>query len=54
MQKDLLDGTDLIGPLATLAVLFAIIRVLAARRVRPPYVRSDEAPASFQRLGLDS
>jgi hypothetical protein len=54
MQKDVLDGTDIIGPLATLALLFAILRVMSATRVRPPYVRFDEAPASFQRLGLDT
>ena len=30
MQKDLLDGTDIIGPLATLAVLYAILRVMSA------------------------
>jgi uncharacterized protein (DUF2236 family) len=54
MQKDVLDGTDIIGPLATLAVLYVIFRVMSATRVRPPYVRFDEAPASFQRLGLDT
>jgi hypothetical protein len=54
MQKDVLDGTDIIGPVATLVVLFAILRLMSATRVRPPYVRFDEAPASFVRLGLDT
>lgn len=36
----------------TLAVIFAILRVASLRRARLPQVEFDEAPASFQRLGL--
>ena len=54
MQSDALQGSSMTGSLMTLAVLFAILRVMAVKRTRLPYVEFDEAPASFQRLGLDT
>jgi hypothetical protein len=53
MQKDALLGTGAASTLITLTVLFAILRVMALKRARPPHVEFDEAPAGLQRLGLD-
>jgi hypothetical protein len=52
-QHDALQGTG-IGLLITLAAVFAAIRVLSAKRGALPLVQFDEAPATYQRLGLDS
>jgi hypothetical protein len=54
MQNNALQGGGAIGALVTLAGLFAILRVMSVKRTRLPYVEFDEAPATFQRLGLDS
>lgn len=53
MQNDALQGTSAIRSLITLAVVFAILRAMSVKRARLPYVEFDEAPATFQRLGLD-
>jgi hypothetical protein len=54
MQYDALYGTGAIALALALAVLFAAIRVARVRRARLPHVEFDEAPATFQRLGLDA
>lgn len=54
MQNDALLNGHAIDALLTLAVLFAILRVWSLKRTRLPSVEFDEAPASFQRLGLDT
>jgi hypothetical protein len=38
----------------TLLSVYAVLRLVSAARPRLPYVQFDEAPATFQRLGLDS
>ena len=53
MQHEFLEGAGSTRTLLTLAVVFAIVRVLSVKRARLPYVEFDEAPATFQRLGLD-
>lgn len=53
MQYDALYGDRAIGALLTLAIAFVILRVITLKRARLPYVDFDEAPATFQRLGLD-
>jgi hypothetical protein len=53
MQYDALYGDRAIGALITLAIAFAILRVITVKRARLPYVEFDEAPVTFQRLGLD-
>jgi hypothetical protein len=53
MQNDVLQGRSTIAPLLTLAVVFAILRVVSVKRARFG-VEFDEAPATFQRLGLDT
>jgi hypothetical protein len=52
MEKDALRAGSAIRVLATLAVVFAILRVISVKRTRPPSVEFDETPASFRRLGL--
>ena len=54
MQYDALQGTSALSSLITLAVVFAILRVMSLKRARLPYVEFDEVPATFQRLGLDT
>jgi hypothetical protein len=54
MQNDALLNGNPISALITLAILFAILRVWSLTRARRPNVEFDEAPASYQRLGLDS
>ena len=39
--------------LLTLVAVYASLRLVAVTRARLPYVEFDEAPATFQRLGLD-
>jgi hypothetical protein len=53
MQYDALFGDRALGALLTLAFAFAILRVITVKRARLSYVEFDEAPATFQRLGLD-
>jgi hypothetical protein len=52
MQYNALHGANMTRALVMLAVLFAIFRVMSLRRARLPYVEFDEAPATYQRLGL--
>jgi hypothetical protein len=52
MELEALQGGGAIRLFVTLAVLFAILRVVSLKRARLPNVEFDEAPASFQRLGL--
>jgi hypothetical protein len=53
MEYDVLQGTKTLGTVLTLAGVFGILRVMSLKRGRLPYVEFDEAPVSFQRLGLD-
>ena len=53
LQYGVLQGTNVVSGLVTLAVLFVILRVVALTRPRLPEVKFDESPATFQRLGLD-
>jgi hypothetical protein len=52
MQTQAVVSGDPTRILITLAVLFVVLRVASIRRVRRPLVEFDEAPSSFQRLGL--
>jgi hypothetical protein len=52
MQYTALQSGNLTRVLVTLAILFAIFRIMSLRRARLPYVEFDEAPATYQRLGL--
>ena len=52
VQYAALLGGGAIRALLTLAVVWAVLRVMSAKRARLPYVEFDEAPATFQRLGL--
>jgi hypothetical protein len=54
MQYDALQRTGAASAFAVLAVLFTILRMASSKRMRPPYVMFDEAPSTFQRLGLDT
>jgi hypothetical protein len=53
MQYEVLEGAGRTRTLIALAVVFVMARVISAKRTRLPYVEFDEAPATFQRLGLD-
>ena len=53
MQNDALVSGNPTSALLTLAILFAIVRVWSLKRTPLPHVDFDEAPASYQRLGLD-
>jgi hypothetical protein len=52
MQMQAMVNGDPTRILIWLAVLFAGLRVASLRRVRRPLVEFDEAPSTFQRLGL--
>jgi len=52
MQVEAMVNGDPTRILITLAVLFVVLRVASLRRVRRPLVEFDEAPSTFQRLGL--
>ena len=54
MQFEALQGTGMIRILVTLGVVFIVLRVMSAQRPRLPDVVFDEAPTTFQRLGLDA
>jgi hypothetical protein len=54
MQYDALYGTSAGSSLLTLGILFAVFRVMSLKRARLPQIEFDEAPATVQRLGLDS
>lgn len=52
MQTEALRGAGLMRAMITLAVLFAVLHLLSAKRPRPPHVEFDAAPATIQGLGL--
>ncbi len=52
MQHAALQSGNAVRVLITLAAAFAILRVMSLKRTRLPAVEFDEAPATFQRLGL--
>lgn len=52
MQYATLQSGTPTRALLTLAALFVIVRVISLKRARLPYVEFDEAPATYQRLGL--
>jgi hypothetical protein len=52
MQADAIVSGDATRILITLAVIFAVLRVASIRRVRRPLVEFDEAPSTYQQLGL--
>ena len=54
MQHDALQGYGAIRLLIVLTAAFVILRVMSVRRARVPHVEFDEAPATYQRLGLNS
>jgi hypothetical protein len=54
MQHEALLGSGAASLFTTLAIVFVILRVMRLKRARLPYVDFDEAPATFQRLGLDT
>jgi hypothetical protein len=53
MEHDVLQGTSAVPLLMTLAVAFTVFRVRSVMRSRPRHVDFDEAPATFQCLGLN-
>ena len=52
MQNSALHSGNPVRVIATLAALFAIFRLMSQNRARLPNIDFDEAPASFQGLGL--
>ena len=52
MQNTALRTGNPVRVLVTLSVLFGFFRILSLNRVRLPNVDFDEAPATFQGLGL--
>jgi hypothetical protein len=54
VEHDALFGGSMISTFVVLSVLYAALRLIAAKRARLPYVEFDEAPTTFQRLGLDN
>ena len=54
LQYDALYGVGVISTSVTLVVAFAALRLASLARKRLPRVDFDEAPATFQRLGLDT
>jgi hypothetical protein len=54
LQHGALFGGRAVCAAVTLAVVFAAARAISITRVRMPQVDFDEAPATYQRLGLHS
>jgi hypothetical protein len=52
MQYSALHSGNPTRALLTLAALFVVVRVISLKRARLPYVEFDEAPATYQQLGL--
>ena len=52
MQNAALQSGSALRLLGTLAAVFAILRVMSMKRGRVPHIDFDEAPATYQRLGL--
>jgi hypothetical protein len=54
MQYAALQGDGALRAVVVLSVAFVILRVMSVKRERLPHVEFDEAPATYQRLGLNS
>ncbi len=54
MQNEVLQSGNPARLLITLAVVFAICRLMSLKRMRSPYVEFDEAPVTYRGLGLHS
>ena len=54
MQNSALQNGNPAHLLTMLAAAWVLLRVMSVKRTRLPYVEFDEAPATFQRLGLDA
>ncbi len=54
MQNSALQSGNPARVLITLAAAWAILRIMSVKRARLPYVEFDEAPATYQRLGLNA
>jgi hypothetical protein len=52
MQYDALQGGGVLRAVIVLSAAFGILRVMSVKRARLPRVEFDEAPATYQRLGL--
>ncbi len=52
MQVSAITSGDVTRILVTLGILFVVFRVASLRRVRRPLVEFDEAPSTYQQLGL--
>ena len=52
MQVTAIAGGNPARLLLTLGILFAVLRVMSLRRLRRPLVEFDEAPSTYQQLGL--
>lgn len=53
MQHDALAGSGGLRALVIIGVAFVLLRVVSARRAPAGPIQFDEAPSTFQRLGLD-
>ena len=53
LEAHALQRANVVDPLIVLAMLFAILRVWSMKRARVALVEFNEAPASYQRLGLN-
>ena len=54
MQYAALYGGGALRAVIVLSAAFVILRVMSVKRTRLPHVEFDEAPATYQRLGLNS
>lgn len=54
MQYAALQGEGALRAVVVLSAAFVILRVMSVKRERLPHVEFDEAPATYQRLGLNS
>ena len=53
LEFNALYGAHMLSTLTMLAIFYAMLRVVSAKRARLPSIEFDEVPATFQRLGLD-
>jgi len=54
LEHAALLGDASLGVVATLAILFAVLRLASLGRARPSFVEFDEAPVTYQGLGLNT
>ena len=52
MEYAALQGGGMLRAVIVLSAAFGILRVMSVKRARLPRVEFDEAPATYQRLGL--